>query len=71
MKIELNVDMIANIIVEELQQYYNMMKDNPEDDGITEAIEKVLSHYMASNEYNKWIRSVKLDELAKNDAELI
>jgi len=58
MKIELDDAMLSGIVIQELQTYHEMMKDNPEEDGICEAIEKVLSHYLWVGEYNDWLRSV-------------
>lgn len=71
MKIELDGHMVSSIVVQDLQGYYEIMQGNPDAPGICEAIERILLDYMAKPEYDKWIRSVKLTELAESDAELI
>ena len=56
MKIELDGHMISSIVVQDLQGYYDIMLNNPEEDGICNAIERVLFDYMTKDEYDKWIK---------------
>ena len=58
MNIELNDDFVADIVVQSLKDYHEMMLDHPEEDGICQAIEKVLSHYLHATEYNLWYRTI-------------
>lgn len=58
MKIDIDGDTISNIVIQELKGYHEIMKDNPEEDGICVAIERVLVDYMSKDEYNNWYRSV-------------
>ena len=56
MKIEIDGDTISSIVVQDLQGYYSIMLNNPEEDGICNAIERVLFDYMTKDEYDKWIK---------------
>ena len=58
MKIELDGDTVSHIVIQDLKGYHEIMKDNPEEDGICAAIEKVLQDYMTKDEYTHWYRSV-------------
>jgi len=58
MKIDIDGDTVSNIVVQDLKGYHEIMKDNPEEDGICVAIERVLVDYMSKDEYNNWYRSV-------------
>ncbi|NDB61192.1 hypothetical protein EB001_22535 [bacterium] len=58
MKIEVDDAMLSEIVVQDLKAYHEIMKDNPEEDGVCAAIEKVLSHYLWSGDYSDWYRSV-------------
>ena len=64
MRIELDGHMISSIVVQDLQGYYDIMLNNPEEDGICNAIERVLLDYMTKDEYNKWYdgKGIKDDE---------
>lgn len=61
MKIDIDGDTISSIVVQDLKGYHEIMKDNPEEDGICVAIERVLVDYMSKDEYNNWYRSVNKD----------
>ena len=58
MKIDIDVDTVSNIVVQDLKGYHEIMKDNPEEDGVCNAIEVVLSHYMNRQEYITWYKDV-------------
>lgn len=58
MKIDLDGDTVSHIVIQDLKGYHEIMKDNPEEDGICVAIERVLVDYMSKDEYNNWYRSV-------------
>ena len=55
MKIELDGHMISSIVVQDLQGYYETMLNHPEEDGVCQAIERVLRDYMSRYDYNLWI----------------
>ena len=55
MKIDIDGDTVSNIIVQDLQGYYEIMLNNPEEDGVCQAIERVLRDYMSRYDYNLWI----------------
>ena len=58
MKIDIDGDMVSNIVVQELKGYHEIMKDNPEEDGVCAAIEMVLSHYLNREDYITWYKDV-------------
>lgn len=58
MKIEIDGDTLSHIVTEELKGYHEIMKDDPEEDGICAAIERVLQDYMTRDEYDSWYKSV-------------
>lgn len=58
MKIDIDSDTISNIVVQDLKGYHEIMKDNPEEDGVCVAIEMVLSHYMNRQDYITWYKDV-------------
>ena len=55
MKMDLDDGMISGIVVQDLQGYYEIMINNPEEDGVCKAIERVLRDYMSRYDYNLWI----------------
>ena len=55
MKMDLDDGMISGIVVQDLQGYYEIMINNPEEDGVCQAIERVLRDYMSRYDYNLWI----------------
>ena len=58
MKIDIDGDMVSHIVIQDLKGYHEIMKDNPEEDGVCVAIELVLSHYMTREDYITWYKSV-------------
>lgn len=58
MKIDIDGDTVSNIVVQDLKGYHEIMKDNPEEDGICNAIEVILSHYMNRQDYITWYKDV-------------
>ena len=58
MKIDIDGDMVSHIVIQDLKGYHEIMKDNPEEDGICVAIEVVLSHYMNRQDYITWYKDV-------------
>jgi hypothetical protein len=58
MKIDIDGDTITDIVVQDLKGYHEIMLNNPEEDGICEAIEKVLYHYMNMPDYANWYNDV-------------
>ena len=58
MKIDIDGDMVSHIVIQDLKGYHEIMKDNPEEDGICVAIEVVLSHYLNRDDYITWYKSV-------------
>lgn len=58
MKMDLDDGMISGIVVQDLQAYYKTMKDNPEEDGVCQAIERVLRDYMSRYDYNLWLHKM-------------
>jgi len=62
--IELDIDVIENIVVEELKDYYNLCNERNKVDcsddvidvdyGILNAIDRVLQDYMPIYEYERW-----------------
>jgi len=58
MKIEITPDCESEIVAQSLKDYHRIMFNDPEEDGVVEAIEKVLSHYLSSSDYKKWYKSV-------------
>ena len=58
MKIELDDAMLSGIVVQDLQGYYEIMLNNPEEDGVCQAIERVLRDYMTKPDYTNWYKSV-------------
>ena len=58
MKIELNADAVDHVVVCALKDYHELMKHDPEEDGICVAIEVVLSHYLNREDYTRWYKSV-------------
>ena len=42
MKIDIDGDTISNIVVQDLKGYHEIMLNNPEEDGVCNAIERVL-----------------------------
>ena len=58
MKIELDGHMMSSIVVQDLQGYYEIMLNNPEEDGVCHAIERVLRDYMSRTDYNLWLHKM-------------
>jgi len=58
MKIELDDAMLSEIVVQDLQRYHEIMLNNPEEDGVCNAIEIVLSHYLNRQDYITWYKGV-------------
>lgn len=58
MKIELNDDFAHEVVVKSLKDYHEIMLNNPEEDGVCNAIEMVLSHYMTRDDYIAWYKGV-------------
>ena len=58
MKIDIDGDTVSNIIVQDLKGYHEIMKDNPEEDGVCNAIERVLRDYMSATDYNLWLHKM-------------
>jgi hypothetical protein len=58
MKIELNDDFAHEVVVESLKDYHEIMLNNPEEDGVCNAIEIVLSHYLNRQDYITWYKGV-------------
>lgn len=69
--IELGVDVIENIVVEELKDYYNLCnvpnKIDCSDDVIDpdqdllQALDRVLQEYMTAHEYEQWQAQLELN----------
>jgi len=69
--IELGVDVIENIVVEELKDYYNLCnvpnKIDCSDDVIDpdqdllQALDRVLQEYMTAHEYEQWRSQLELN----------
>jgi len=69
--IELDVDVIENIVVEELKDYYNLCnvpnKIDCSDDFIDpdqdllRALDRVLQEYMTAHEYEQWQAQLELN----------
>jgi len=69
--IELGVDVIENIVVEELKDYYNLCnvpnKIDCSDDVIDpdqdllQALDRVLQEYMTAHEYEQWRAQLELN----------
>ena len=69
--IELDVDVIENIVVEELKDYYNLCnvpnKIDCSDDVIDpdqdllQALDRVLQEYMTAHEYEQWRAQLELN----------
>lgn len=80
MKIEVDLD-VDQIVIDALKDYYDLVnqfdKIDCSDDVIDpdakvlRAIEVVLRDYLTKEEYDAWQRSLALDELAKNDGDLL
>ena len=58
MKMDLDDGMISGIVVQDLQGYYEIMINNPEEDGVCQAIERVLRDYMSRYDYNLWLHKM-------------
>jgi len=58
MKIELNADAVDHVVVCALKDYHEIMLNDPEEDGVCNAIEMVLSHYMTRDDYITWYKGV-------------
>ena len=58
MKMDLDDGMISGIVVQDLQGYYEIMINNPEEDGVCQAIERVLRDYMSATDYNLWLHKM-------------
>ncbi len=60
MNIEITMDCESEIVTKSLQGYHDIMLHSPEDreEDILKALEVVLSHYMTSQDYKKWHKSV-------------
>ena len=58
MKIEITPDCESVIVAQSLKDYHRIMFNDPEEDGVVTALEKVLSHYLSSSEYKEWYKSV-------------
>jgi hypothetical protein len=71
MKIELDGHMISSIVVQDLQGYYETMLNNPEEDGVCQAIERVLRDYMSATDYNLWIHKMGITGEASEDTDSI
>jgi len=67
MKIELDDAMLSGIVVQDLQGYYEIMLNNPEEDGVCAAIEIVLRDYMTKPDYTNWYKSVYDPKGKEND----
>ena len=69
--IELDVDVIENIVVEELKDYYNLCnvpnKIDCSDDvldpdqDLLQALARVLQEYMTAHEYEQWRAQLELN----------
>ena len=71
MKIDIDGDTVSNIIVQDLQGYYEIMLNNPEEDGVCQAIERVLRDYMSATDYNLWIDKMGITGEASEDTDSI
>jgi len=71
MKMDLDDGMISGIVVQDLQGYYEIMINNPEEDGVCQAIERVLRDYMSRYDYNLWLHKMGITGEASEDTDSI
>jgi len=71
MKIEIEGHIISSIVVQDLQGYYEIMLNNPEEDGVCHAIERVLRDYMSRTDYNLWLHKMGITGEASEDTDSI
>jgi len=58
MKIDIDGDTVSNIVIQDLKGYHEIMLNNPEENGVCNAIERVLQDYMTKPDYTEWYKGV-------------
>ena len=71
MKIELDDAMLSGIVVQDLQRYHEIMLNNPEEDGVCNAIERILQDYMTKPDYNLWLHKMGITGEASENTDSI